>query len=93
MKLHAARPVLQHTQPAILLSVGLGGCTPIVDVSGVYFPGWLVSAISGVVISYGVVFWLGRRPAGRDLADSGLFFIGLVAFVALSVWWLCFSDF
>ena len=86
---------LRHLQMqlALLLPAALGGCAPIVNVSGVYFPGWLVSAVSGVAVSYGVVVWLGRRPRGRDLADSGLFFVGLVAVVALSIWWLCFSGF
>ncbi len=28
------------------------GCAPTVNVLGVYFPGWLVSAITGVVVSY-----------------------------------------
>jgi len=107
MKQLAVRPHLQRLQPlghlrhlrrlqsqlAFLLPAVLGGCTPILDVSGVYFPGWLVSAVSGVAVSYGVVVWLGRWPGGRDLADSGLFFVGLVAVVALGVWWLCFSGF
>jgi hypothetical protein len=60
---------------------------------GVYFPGWLVSFTVAVAVSYTFVIWLGKRPAGRPLADSGLFFVGLVASVALTVWWVCFSRF
>ncbi len=69
------------------------GCTPTVDVGGVYFPGWLVSAIGGVAASYGIVVWLGRRPDTKKLADSGLFFVSLVAGIALSIWWVFFSGF
>ena len=69
------------------------GCTPMVDVGGVYFPGWLVSAVSGVVVSYGVVAWLGRSARASALADSGLFFLGLIAVVALGTWWVLFSGF
>ena len=69
------------------------GCTPMVDVAGVYFPGWLVSAIGGVAASYGIVFWLGRRPDTSKLADSGLFFVSLVAGIALAIWWVSFSGF
>lgn len=64
-----------------------------VDVAGVYFPGWLVSTVSGVVVSYGVVVWLGRSSRAPTLADSGLFFLGLIAVVALGTWWIFFSRF
>ena len=69
------------------------GCTPTVDVAGVYFPGWLVSTIGGVGASYGIVLWLGRRPDTKALADSGLFFVSLVAGIALVIWWVSFSGF
>ena len=79
--------------PLASLLPWLAGCAPSVNVAGVYFPGWLVSAVTGVVTSYGVVMWLARRPASRPLADSGLFFVSLVAGIALAVWWLFFSGF
>ena len=69
------------------------GCAPMVDVGGVYFPGWLVSTVGGVVASYGVVSWLGRSSRAPELADSGLFFGGLVAAFALGAWWIFFSRF
>ena len=80
-----------------LLSLGLlgasTGCSPTVDVAGVYFPGWLVSTAAGVVLAYGIVFGLSRRPQTRELADSGLLFLGLVAGIALLAWWVFFSGF
>jgi len=76
-----------------LLVAASPGCTPSVDVLGVYFPGWLISAITGIVLAYGSVAWLGRRPRGRELAESGLFFVALVTSFALTVWWVCFSGF
>jgi hypothetical protein len=68
-------------------------CAPIVDVAGVYFPGWLVSAVTAVAASYGVVLWLGRRPGAKTLADSGIFFVSLASSIALAVWWMLFSRF
>ncbi|MBW2316297.1 MAG: hypothetical protein JRH10_19195 [Deltaproteobacteria bacterium] len=68
------------------------GCDPTVDVLGVFFPGWLVSTVVGVALSYGVVVWLARRPQTRELADSGLFFVSLVGAIALTMWWGCFSG-
>jgi hypothetical protein len=76
----------------ILLAVPTG-CEPALDVLGVFFPGWLVSTVIGVAGSYGIVAWLGRRPDTRALAGSGLFFVGLLAAIALATWWLLFSRF
>jgi len=64
-----------------------------VDVEGVYFPGWLVSTIVGVIASYGIVFSLGRNSNTRILGDSGLFFVSLVVSIALIIWWIFFSGF
>lgn len=83
-------------RPALVvlaLLSGVAGCAPSVNVLGVYFPGWLVSTVTGVVTSYGIVLWLARRPASRALADSGLFFLSLVVAIALIVWWVFFSGF
>jgi hypothetical protein len=69
------------------------GCAPTLDVLGVYFPGWLVSTVIGVVGSYGIVVWLGRHSSTRALADSGLFFLSLLVGIALAAWWVLFSAF
>ena len=71
----------------------LAGCAPTVDVVGVYFPGWLVSAVTGVAASYGIVVWLARRPDARGLANSGLLFVSLVVGSSLALWWALFSGF
>jgi len=65
----------------------------VIDVAGVYFPGWLVSTLLGVVAAYGIVLVLGRGAKSRPLADSGLFFVSLVVGIALAFWWACFSGF
>ena len=88
----------QGMQPVRWLAGGLlatvsTGCAPTLDVLGVFFPGWLVSAVIGVAGSYGVVAWLGRHPGARPLADSGLFFVGLLLALALASWWVLFSRF
>ncbi len=69
------------------------GCAPTLDVAGVYFPGWLVSIVAGVVVSYGIVLSLSRRSKTRSLADSGLLFLSLAVGIALAVWWVAFSGF
>ena len=69
------------------------GCAPTVNVLGVYFPGWLVSAVVGLVAAYALVWWLGRRPGQRALAQSGLLFCSLTVVVSLLTWWIFFSSF
>ena len=78
---------------AVAGSVALTGCAPTVDLLGVYFPGWLVSAVAGVSSAYVLVYWLGRRAGARPLAESGLFFVSLTVGIALCVWWVFFSGF
>ncbi len=69
------------------------GCAPTLNVLGVYFPAWLVSAVVGLVAAYACVRWLGRRPGRRELAQSGLLFCSLTVMVGLLVWWIFFSAF
>jgi hypothetical protein len=69
------------------------GCEPSLDILGVYFPGWLVSGVVALAVAYALVWWLGRRPNARTLAQSGLFFCGLVVMLALLIWWIFFSGF
>ena len=69
------------------------GCEPSLNILGVYFPGWLVSAVAGLAVAYALVWWLGRRTSSRPLAQSGLFFCGLTVMLALLNWWIFFSGF
>lgn len=78
---------------ALAALVATSGCAPTVDVLGVYFPAWLVSAVVGLVAAYAVVWWMGRRPGERALAQSGLLFSSLTVIVGLLVWWIFFSGF
>jgi len=74
-----------------LVLLGLPGCAPTVNVLGVYFPGWLLSAVAGVLVAYAILVVLARRAAARELAQSGLLFCGLTVSIALAVWWVFFS--
>ena len=85
------RPVPRVVSALVLAATA--GCAPTLDVLGVFFPGWLVSTVIGVVASYAIVVWLGRHPGTRALADSGLFFLSLLVAIALAAWWVLFSGF
>ncbi len=69
------------------------GCAPTVDVLGVYFPGWLVSAVLGFSVAYGAVRWLAGRPATRELGRSGVLFCSLTLVASLLLWWVLFSRY
>ena len=91
--------VEQRVQPGVGIascSMALAtslGCAPTVNVLGVYFPGWLVSTVGGLVTAYALVSWLGRRPGRRGLAQSGLLFCSLTVVVGMLLWWIFFSAF
>jgi hypothetical protein len=91
MKRQGDRPSRRIVGAFVLAAAS--GCAPTLDVLGIFFPGWLVSAVIGVAASYGIVVWLGRRPQTRALADSGLFFLSLLVGIALAAWWVLFSGF
>ena len=76
-----------------MVAAAATGCTPNLNILGVYFPGWLVSGVAGLAVAYALVWWLGRRPSSRALAQSGLFFCGLTVMLALLNWWIFFSGF
>ena len=81
------------TAASLALPFSALGCAPTLDVLGVYFPAWLVSAVVGLVSAYALVAWLGRRPGQRELAQSGLLFCSLTVAVSLLTWWIFFSGF
>jgi hypothetical protein len=74
------------------LLVAFAGCAPTIDVAGVYFPGWLVSIVAGIAVSYGIVVSLSRRSETRSLSESGLLFLSLAVGIALAIWLVAFSG-
>jgi hypothetical protein len=71
----------------------MAGPAPLVDLFGVYFPGWLVSSVVGLMLAYGVVRILGQRPSTRELGESGLFFCSLTVSTALVLWLALWSRY
>ena len=69
------------------------GCTPTVNILGVYFPPSLVSTFIGVSSSYVAVRLLARRPSLRPVAQSALFFGSISVVTSYLVWWSLFSGF
>ncbi len=80
---------------AVVVSVAplASGCSPTLNVLGVYFPAWLLSVVIGLVMAYATVWWLGRNPRTRSLAQSGLFFCSLAAVTGMLFWGIAFAGF
>ena len=61
-----ARRRVRVALPIALGASGLG-CTPTLQIAGVYFPAWLVSAVIGIALSYATVRGLSEVEATREL--------------------------
>ena len=67
------------------------GCSPELDVAGVYFPGWLLSAVVGFLFAAAAATLLSRHRATRDLGQNGVFFFALAALVFFLTWRIFFG--
>lgn len=80
------RALLFAGVPSILV---LGGCDPIFDVGGAFFPAWLLAAVIGLVVTILVRAGLVHWGIDRRLFGGGFAYIGL--FICLSILtWLWF---
>jgi hypothetical protein len=69
----------------------LGGCSPTLEIGGAYFPGWLVSAVAGLVAVGGfraVLLWCGLDEA---LEPRSLAYPAWAVFFTLLFYLLLFS--
>ena len=71
----------------------MNGASPTLEIFDVYFPGWIVAAAAGLVLTYLCVRWLSSRPSTRELGQSALFFVSLTLASAMTLWWVFFSGF
>lgn len=64
----------------------LGGCDPIFDVGGAFFPAWILAAFIGLVLTglirAGLVHW----GIDRRLFGGGFAYIGLFACLSILAW-------
>ena len=72
--------------PVILV---LGGCDPIFDVGGAFFPSWILAAMVGLVTTLVVRSGLVRTGIDQRLFGRGFAYLGLFVGVSILIWiWL-----
>lgn len=83
------------TLRALLLAVAclpLGGCDPIFDVAGAYFPAWILCLIVGLVTTMVVREILLRSGIDKHLFWKPIAYSGCFLTVACWVWLIFFST-
>lgn len=70
----------------------LAGCDPIFDVSGAFFPAWLVAAVAGVAATIAVRGVLVRCRLEAHLGWPTLAYLGFFTMATLSLWLWLFST-
>ena len=90
------RRTLSFSQLAALsltASLTLAGCShaPEYSIFGSFFPVWIFSAVSGLLLAMGVRVLIARTVIGEHLAAPVLFYLGMATFFACMLWLLFYS--
>lgn len=76
----------------LLALLPLGGCDPIFDVAGAYFPAWIICFIAGgigTIVIRDILVRLGLDP---HLGWKVLAYLGLFIMLSSSIWLIFFST-
>jgi YtcA family len=71
----------------------LVGCShaPEYSIFGSFFPVWIFSAVSGLLLAMGVRVVIARTAIAEHLAAPVLFYLGMATFFACMLWLLFYS--
>ena len=71
----------------------LAGCShaPEYSIFGSFFPVWIFSAVSGLLLAMGARALIARTAIGEHLAAPVLFYLGMATFLACVLWLLFYS--
>jgi hypothetical protein len=69
------------------------GCrlNPNVEIVGSYFPGWMISLTTGVVLTLVANTFLRRKGLDRSIGHPAILYPGMVVLFTCLLW-LCFFD-
>ena len=76
----------------ILVVLPLGGCDPIFDVAGAYFPSWIICVIAGGIGTLFIRDILVRLGLDPHLGWKVVSYLGLFLMFSASIWLVFFST-
>ena len=78
---------------ALTLPLTLVGCShaPEYSIFGSFFPVWIFSAVSGLLLAMAVRVVIARTAIAEHLAAPVLFYLGMATFLACMLWLLFYS--
>lgn len=76
----------------LLVILPLGGCDPIFDVAGAYFPAWIICVIAGFILTLVVRDILARTGLDPHLGWKTLAYLGFFSMSSSSIWLIFFST-
>ena len=79
-----------RSSPLTLAVVAVASCAPIVQVAGANFPGWMLCALVGVLLTVAVRFGLVVLAIEPHLRPLPLVYLGLALTFAFATWLLFF---
>jgi hypothetical protein len=79
-----------RSSPLSVPVVALASCTPVVQVAGATFPGWMLCALVGVLLTVAVRFALAALAFETHLRPLPLVYLGLALTFAFATWLLFF---
>ena len=78
---------------SLTLPLTLVGCShaPEYSIFGSFFPVWIFSAVSGLLLAMAVRVVIARTAIAEHLAAPVLFYLGMATFLACMLWLLFYS--
>ena len=79
-----------RTVVGILSVMLLGGCDPIIDIGGAFFPGWIFAALGGLVgmlVVRQILAWTGIE---QHLLFRGFAHLGVFTAISACLWYVFF---
>ncbi|NCF41096.1 MAG: DUF1656 domain-containing protein [Planctomycetia bacterium] len=79
-----------RTFVAVASVMMLGGCDPIIDIGGAFFPGWIFAAIGGLVsmlLVRQILHWTGIE---QHLLFRGFAYLGVFIAITVLLWYAFF---
>ena len=64
----------------------LGGCDPLLDVAGAFFPAWMLCILAGVAATVALRYALARMRLEATLGPLLLIYPSLATAIALGLW-------